>query len=64
MKREYDRLLPHLRLLSERERAQAKSMQERNLGLGVSQAFEFGQQFNKEYVLPHHLPPSPGTSRN
>jgi hypothetical protein len=25
-------------------------MQEKNLGLGVSQAFEFGQQFNKEYV--------------
>jgi len=35
-------------VLSEREQAQAKSMQERNLGLGVSQAFEFGQQFNKE----------------
>jgi len=48
LKREYDRLLPHLRLLSEKERAQAKSMQEKNLGLGVSQAFEFGQQFNKE----------------
>lgn len=50
LKREYDRLLPHLKVLSERELAQAKSMQEKNLGLGVSQAFEFGQQFNKEYV--------------
>jgi len=48
LKREYDRLLPHLKLLSERERVQTKSMQEKNLGLGVSQAFEFGQQFNKE----------------
>ncbi|KAI0303864.1 hypothetical protein BC826DRAFT_980012 [Russula brevipes] len=48
LKREYDRLLPHLKVLSEREQAQAKSMQEKNLGLGVSQAFEFGQQFNKE----------------
>ncbi|KAH9965726.1 hypothetical protein BC827DRAFT_1179360 [Russula dissimulans] len=48
LKREYERLLPHLKVLSEREQAQAKSMQERNLGLGVSQAFEFGQQFNKE----------------
>ncbi|KAI9513186.1 hypothetical protein F5148DRAFT_1273147 [Russula earlei] len=48
LKREYDRLLPHLKVLSERERAQAKAMQERNLGLGVSQAFEFGQQFSKE----------------
>jgi len=44
-----------LKLLSERERAQAKSMQEKNLGLGVSQAFEIGQQFNKEYVLPDPL---------
>jgi hypothetical protein len=51
LKREYDRLLPHLKVLSERELSQAKSMQEKNLGLGVSQAFEFGQQFNKEYVL-------------
>ena len=51
LKREYDRLLPHLKVLSERELAHAKSMQEKNLGLGVSQAFEFGQQFNKEYVL-------------
>jgi hypothetical protein len=50
LKREYDRLLPHLKVLSERELAQAKSMQENNLGLGVSQAFEFGQQFSKEYV--------------
>ena len=50
LKREYDRLLPHLKALSERELAHAKSMQEKNLGLGVSQAFEFGQQFNKEYV--------------
>lgn len=50
LKREYDRLLPHLKVLSERELAQAKNMQEKNLGLGVSQAFEFGQQFNKEYV--------------
>ena len=51
LKREYDRLLPHLKVLSERELAHAKSMQEKNLGLGVSQAFEFGQQFNKEYVF-------------
>jgi nucleoporin NUP82 len=50
LKREYDRLLPHLKVLSEKELAHAKSMQEKNLGLGVSQAFEFGQQFNKEYV--------------
>ena len=50
LRREYDRLLPHLKVLSERELALAKSMQEKNLGLGVSQAFEFGQQFNKEYV--------------
>jgi nucleoporin NUP82 len=50
LKREYDRLIPHLKVLSERELANAKSMQEKNLGLGVSQAFEFGQQFNKEYV--------------
>ena len=57
LKREYDRLLPHLKVLSERERTQAKSMQEKNLGLGVSQAFEFGQQFNKEYVSP--LTPTP-----
>jgi nucleoporin NUP82 len=48
LKREYDRLLPHLKVLSEKELASAKSMQEKNLGLGVSQAFEFGQQFNKE----------------
>ncbi|KAH9045181.1 hypothetical protein EDB85DRAFT_2165813 [Lactarius pseudohatsudake] len=47
-KREHDRLLPHLKALSEKERAQAKSMQEKNQGLGLSQAFEFGQQFNKE----------------
>ncbi len=51
LKREYDRLLPHLKVLSERELAHAKSMQENNMGLGVSQAFEFGQQFNKEYVF-------------
>jgi len=48
LKREYDRLLPHLKVLNERELARANSMQEKNLGLGVSQAFEFGQQFNKE----------------
>src|SRR6266699_3064478 len=54
LKREYDRLLPHLKVLNERELTHAKSMQEKNLGLGVSQAFEFGQQFNKEYV-PHPL---------
>jgi nucleoporin NUP82 len=67
LKREYDRLLPHLKVLSEREQAQAKSMQEKNLGLGVSQAFEFGQQFNKEYVflpsLPMRLGPEPWISR-
>ena len=51
LKREYDRLLPHLKALSEKERAQAKSMQEKNQGLGLSQAFEFGQQFNKECVF-------------
>lgn len=51
LKREYDRLLPHLKMLSERELTQVKSMQERNLGLGVSQAFEFGQQFSKECVF-------------
>lgn len=56
LKREYDRLLPHLKVLNERELAHAKSMQERNLGLGVSQAFEFGQQFNKEYVFISFLP--------
>ena len=48
LKREYDRLLPHLKVLSERELEHAKSMQEKNLGLGVSQAFEFGQRFIKE----------------
>ncbi|KAH9973089.1 hypothetical protein BGW80DRAFT_1437399 [Lactifluus volemus] len=48
LKREYERLLPHLKALSEKERARAKSMQERNQGLGLSQAFQFGQQFNKE----------------
>jgi hypothetical protein len=32
-------------------------MQEKNLGLGVSQAFEFGQQFNEEYVILHSIPP-------
>ncbi|KAI0306969.1 hypothetical protein B0F90DRAFT_1807692 [Multifurca ochricompacta] len=48
LKREHDRLLPHLKALGEKERAQAKIMQEKNQGLGVSQAFEFGQQFNKE----------------
>jgi hypothetical protein len=62
LKREYDRLLPHLKVLSERELAQAKSMQEKNLGLGVSQAFEFGQQFSKEYVsIPFFYP---GTYKN
>lgn len=62
LKREYDRLLPHLKVLCEREHAQAKSMQEKNLGLGVSQAFEFGQQFNKEYVT---IPPfCPSTYKN
>ncbi|KAN0132495.1 hypothetical protein V8E53_009511 [Lactarius tabidus] len=48
LKREHDRLLPHLKALSEKEQAQAKIMQENNQGLGLSQAFEFGQQFNKE----------------
>lgn len=48
LKREHDRLLPHLKALSEKEQAQAKIMQEKNQGLGLSQAFEFGQQFNKE----------------
>ncbi|KAI0265178.1 hypothetical protein BC834DRAFT_880424 [Gloeopeniophorella convolvens] len=48
LKREYGRLMPHLKALSERELAQAKSLQEKNQGLGVSQAFQFGQQFNKE----------------
>lgn len=58
LKREYDRLLPHLKALSEKELAHAKSMQEKNLGLGVSQAFEFGQQFNNEYVpIPPFLYP-------
>lgn len=56
LKREYERLLPHLKALSEKERAQAKSMQEKNQGLGLSQAFEFGQQFSKEYVLIYPLP--------
>ena len=51
LKREHDRLLPHLKALSEKEQAQAKIMQEKNQGLGLSQAFEFGQQFNKEWVL-------------
>ena len=48
LKREHDRLQPHLKALSEKEQAQAKIMQEKNQGLGISQAFEFGQQFNKE----------------
>ncbi|KAF8264938.1 hypothetical protein EI94DRAFT_1590773 [Lactarius quietus] len=48
LKREHDRLLPHLKALREKEQAQAKIMQEKNQGLGLSQAFEFGQQFNKE----------------
>jgi nucleoporin NUP82 len=51
LKREHDRLLPHLKALSEKEQAQAKIMQEKNQGLGLSQAFEFGQQFNKEWVF-------------
>lgn len=49
LKREHDRLLPHLKALSEKEQAQAKIMQDKNQGLGLSQAFEFGQQFNKEW---------------
>jgi hypothetical protein len=58
LKREHDRLLPHLKALSEKEQAQAKIMQENNQGLGLSQAFEFGQQFNKEWVyLPLYFFP-------
>ncbi|KAI0053097.1 hypothetical protein FA95DRAFT_1552989 [Auriscalpium vulgare] len=48
LQHEYKRLLPQLKALQERESAHKKALQESNQGLGVSQAFEFGQQFNKE----------------
>ncbi|TFY82602.1 hypothetical protein EWM64_g1412 [Hericium alpestre] len=46
--REYSRLMPHLKAAAEKDAAHARTDHERNQGLGVSQAFEFGQQFNKE----------------
>ncbi|KAA1466240.1 hypothetical protein DENSPDRAFT_811047 [Dentipellis sp. KUC8613] len=48
LEREYRRLMPHLKALAEKEAQQARTDHERSTGLGLSQAFEFGQQFNKE----------------
>jgi len=44
-------MMPQLEILSERESQQPKSTQERAPGIGLSQAFEFGQHFNKECVM-------------
>jgi nucleoporin NUP82 len=43
-------LLPALQKLGEKEKRQGKKMAEVNQNLGFSQAFEYGEQSNLEYV--------------
>jgi nucleoporin NUP82 len=54
LKREYDRALPSLKAMLEKERERKRKFSEANQGLGVSQAFHFGEVSNYEYVLSTH----------
>ncbi|KAF9076010.1 hypothetical protein BDP27DRAFT_1415160 [Rhodocollybia butyracea] len=48
LEREYTRLTPCLKTLMEKERRRRKKAAEENQGLGISQAFEFGERSNYE----------------
>lgn len=50
---EYTRLLPHLK--AEEEKEQLRKARDRTDEIGLSQMFEFGQQFEHEYVAVHCL---------
>ncbi|KIK65419.1 hypothetical protein GYMLUDRAFT_38873 [Collybiopsis luxurians FD-317 M1] len=48
LEREYDRLMPSLKALLEKERRRREKAAEENKSLGFSQAFEFGERSNYE----------------
>ncbi|KAJ3778424.1 hypothetical protein FB446DRAFT_714174 [Lentinula raphanica] len=48
LEREYARLMPNLKALMEKERRRRLKATQENSGLGVTQAFEFGQRSNHE----------------
>jgi nucleoporin NUP82 len=50
LKREYDRILPNLKDMVEKENAYKKRFSESNRSLGLTQAFEFGERSNTQYV--------------
>lgn len=50
LEKEHARLLPALQKLEEKERRQGKKMVQVNQNMGFSQAFEYGEQSNLEYV--------------
>lgn len=48
MEREYARLMPNLKTLMEKESRWRNKAAEENKGLGISQAFAFGERSNYE----------------
>jgi nucleoporin NUP82 len=54
LKREYDRIVPSLKAMLEKERERKNKFAEANQGLGVSQAFHFGEVSNYECVFSTH----------
>lgn len=50
LEREYARLMPSLKALLEKERRRHNQAMTENPGLGFSQAFEFGERSNHEFV--------------
>ena len=58
LRREVERLLPHLQEMKEREMARRKSLAENRETLGLSQAFELGKRSTEEYVPIPALCPS------
>ena len=57
LEKEYARLLPALQRLGEKEKQKGKIKAEVNQNLGVSQAFEYGEQSHLEYVFRDIQPP-------
>ena len=55
LRREYDRIMPSLKELDKREQEQRSKRNDANQGLGVSQAFEYGQRSIEERVRLENL---------
>jgi nucleoporin NUP82 len=48
LEREFGRILPNLKALSEKDAERKKKLAKSNKGLGLRQAFEFGERSNAE----------------